>query len=115
MHDTAVMRATTMSAVMALLLAAKEAAAQGPGNGISKSTWACSDPIHTSYPWLCAQLRLQGAALLRSASRVPRCSAALQGAALLRSAFRVPRCSAPPPGAALLRSASCLTAPLPAG
>ncbi len=30
----------------------KEAAAQGPGNGISKSTWACSDPIHTSYPWL---------------------------------------------------------------
>ena len=50
---TAVMwRAATMSAVMALLLAAKEAAAQGPGNGISKSTWAASDPIHTSYPWL---------------------------------------------------------------
>ena len=37
-----------------LLLAAKGAAAQGPGNGISKSTWAASDPIHTSYPWLCA-------------------------------------------------------------
>ena len=64
MHDTAVMRATTMSAVMALLLAAKEATAQGPGNGISKSTWASSDPIHTSFPWLCAQLRLQ----------VPHCS-----------------------------------------
>ena len=76
MHDTAVMRATTMSAVMALLLAAKEAAAQGPGNGISKSTWASSDPIHTSFPWLCAQLRLRHTAPLR-----------LQGAALLRSAF----------------------------
>ena len=85
LHDTAVMRATTMSAVMALLLAAKEAAAQGPGNGISKSTWAASDPIHTSFPWLCAQLRLRRTAPLR-----------LQGAALLRSASRVPHCSAPP-------------------
>ena len=45
----------TMLALL-LLLAAKGAAAQGPGNGISKSTWAASDPIHTSYPWLCARL-----------------------------------------------------------
>ena len=52
---------TTILTTATALLLIGTTTAQAPGRGISKNTWAASDPIHTSYPWLMKYLPVNDA------------------------------------------------------